>query len=248
MIKLSVAIITLNEELNILRCLDSVQPIADEIVIIDSGSTDKTIELINNKDLTVIHQAFLGHIEQKNLAISKCNNDFILSLDADEALSESLIESIKQVKINWVYDAYSFNRLTNYCGQWIKHCGWYPDEKIRLFKKGLATWGGTNPHDKLIVQSHNVKHIEGDLLHYSFYSVEQHKKQIEYFTDISSKALFEKGKKTNFLQIVFSPVTKFLQSYFLQLGVIEGKYGFIISWLSAGAKYKKYSKLMQLQK
>ncbi|MBT8196466.1 MAG: glycosyltransferase family 2 protein [Bacteroidia bacterium] len=248
MIKLSVAIITYNEELNILRCLDSVQSVADEIVIVDSGSTDKTLELINNKPVTVHHQDFLGHIEQKNLAISKCSFEYILSLDADEALSEELQQAIIRVKQNWVQDAYSFNRLTNYCGQWIKHCGWYPDKKVRLFKKGEAKWGGTNPHDKLEVKNNQVHHLHGDLLHYSFYTVEQHKKQIDYFTDISSNALFEKGKRSSYLQLLFSPVAKFIQSYFLQLGFLEGKNGLIISWLSAGSKYKKYHKLMQLQK
>lgn len=248
MIKLSVAIITFNEEKNIERCLDSVINIADEIVIVDSGSTDKTLEIAENKNVTLLHQNFLGHIEQKNFAVSKCSNQYILSLDADEALSTELKKSILKVKQNWKHDAYSFNRLTNYCGQWIKHCGWYPDKKIRLFDRSKGKWAGTNPHDKFVVASNDVGFLKGDLLHYSFYTIEQHKKQIESFTDISSKELFEKGKETNLFYLIFSPVAKFLQSYFIQLGFLEGYYGFVISWLGAVYKYKKYSKLMQLQK
>ena len=248
MIKLSVAIITFNEEKNIERCLNSVSGIADEIVIIDSGSTDNTLEIARNKRVTILKKDFLGHIEQKNFAISKCSNRFVLSLDADEALSQELKKSILEVKQNPEHDAYSFNRLTNYCGQWIKYCGWYPDKKTRLFDKTKGKWTGTNPHDKFMVDSNDVAFLKGDLLHYSFYTIEQHKKQIEYFTDISSKALFEKGKKANNLQLIFSPIAKFVQSYIIQLGFLEGLNGFIISWLSAGAKYKKYLKLMQLQK
>ena len=248
MIKLSVAIITFNEEKNIERCLDSVVEIADEIVLIDSNSTDKTLEIAKNKGVITYNQKFLGHIEQKNFAISKCSNQFILSLDADEALSNELKNSILVVKQNWKYDAYSLNRLTNYCGKWIKHCGWYPDKKIRLFDKNKGKWGGTNPHDKFIVDSYDVGFLNGDLLHYSFYTIDQHKKQIELFTDISSKALFEKGKKASVLHLIFSPIAKFVQSYFIQMGILDGFNGFIISWLSAGSKYKKYHKLMQLQK
>lgn len=247
MIKLSAAIITLNEEKNILRCLDSINEVADEIIIIDSGSTDKTLEIAQRKGVTILYQNFLGHIEQKNYAISKCTHQYILSLDADEALSTELIKSILFIKSNWNHDAYSFNRLTNYCGQWIKHCGWYPDTKIRLFKKSKAKWGGVNPHDTLLVDSNDVNFIKGDLLHYSYYSIEDHKKQIEYFTDISSKALFENGKRANYLLLIFSPLAKFFQSYIIQMGFLDGRNGLIISWLSAGAKHKKFSKLFKLQ-
>ena len=247
MIQLSATIITFNEEKNIERCINSLAGIADEIVVVDSKSTDKTVEIAESLGAKVIAQEFLGHIEQKNYSISQCSNQYILSLDADEALDDELKKSILKVKENWQYDGYKFNRLTNYCGKWIKTCGWYPDTKVRLVDKTKAKWTGTNPHDRLDVKG-KVKHLSGDLLHYSFYTVDQHKKQIEYFTDIASKAYHQEGRKASFIKIYFSPIMKFIRSYFFQLGFTDGYHGFLISRLSAGAKYKKYSKLKALQK
>ena len=246
MIKISAAIITFNEERNIGRCIDSLHGIADEIIVVDSGSKDKTAEIAVEKGAKVIGQQFLGHIEQKNFAITQCENQHVLSLDADEVLTDELKNSILEVKENWKFDGYEFNRLTNYCGKWITTCGWYPDTKLRLFDKKKGSWQGVNPHDVYKVESKKVKHLKGDLLHYSFYTVEQHKDQIEYFTDISSKAYFEVGRKAGFDKIFLSPLMKFIRSYFFQLGFTQGYYGFLISWLSAGAKYKKYSKLKKL--
>lgn len=248
MITLSVAIITFNEEKNIGRCIDSVAMIADEVVVVDSNSTDNTVKIAKEKGANVILQPFLGHIQQKNFAITQCAHHYILSLDADEALDEQLQQSILDVKQNWKHDGYKFNRLTNYCGKWIKTCGWYPDTKLRLFDRNKGSWQGTNPHDVYKVDSNDVGFLKGDVLHYSFYSIDQHKKQIEYFTDIAAKAYFEKGRKASLFKIMLSPVMKFIRSYFFQLGFTDGYYGFVISWLSAGAKYKKYAKLNALYK
>ena len=246
MVKVSAAIITFNEEKNIKRCIDSLKSVADEIVIVDSYSTDKTVEIAQNEGTKVVLQQFLGHVEQKNFAITQCTYQYVISLDADEALSDELVTSILEVKQNWQFDGYSFNRLTNYCGKWIKTCGWYPDTKIRLFDKTKGSWQGTNPHDVFVIYSNNVKQLKGDILHYSFYTVEQHKKQIEYFTDIAAKAYFDEGRKSTFSKRYLSAIVKFIRSYFFQLGFIDGYYGFVISWLSAGAKYKKYKKLTTL--
>jgi len=246
LIKISATIITFNEEKNIERCLKSLLKIADEIVVVDSNSTDKTVEIAEQLGAKVILQNFLGHIEQKNFAIAQCSHQYILSLDADEALDDTLKKSISKIKTNWEFDGYKFNRLTSYCGKWIKTCGWYPDTKVRLVDKNKAKWRGTNPHDRLDVEG-KIKHLKGDILHHSFYSVDQHKKQIEYFTDIASKAYFNEGRKASIVKIYLSPVMKFIRSYVLQLGFTDGYYGFLISWLSAGAKYKKYSKLKALQ-
>lgn len=247
MIKISAAIITFNEEKNIERCINSLIGIADEILVVDSLSKDKTIEIAVSLGAKVISQEFLGHIEQKNFAISQCSNQYILSLDADEALDDTLKKSILEVKNNWQFDGYKFNRLTSYCGKWIKTCGWYPDTKVRLIDKTKGKWTGTNPHDRLEVEG-KIKHLKGDILHYSFYTVDQHKKQIEYFTDIAAKAYHAEGRKASTIKIYLSPLMKFIRSYFLQLGFTDGYYGFLISCLSAGAKFKKYSKLKALSK
>lgn len=245
-VNLSIAIITFNEEHNIADCIESVLPIADEIVVVDSGSTDKTVEIAKLKGANVIHQDFLGHVEQKNFVITQCSNTHILSLDADERLSPHLLASIKEVKNNWKFDGYEFNRLNNYCGQWIKHCGWYPDKKLRLWDSTKGKWQGQNPHDEYKIEKGKIGFLKGDLLHYSFNTVDEHKKQIDYFSDLAAKALFEKGKKVSVLTPIIKGFSKFIKSYFIKLGILDGYNGFLISRLSGGAKYKKYSKLRAL--
>ena len=142
MIQLSVVIITYNEERNIARCLDSIKEIADEIIVVDSYSIDKTVEICKSYSAKVFQHKFEGHIQQKNYALEKTSFYFALSLDADEVLSDELRKSIASVKSDWKYDGYEMNRLTNYCGAWIRHGGWYPDRKIRLFdkRKGKMDW------------------------------------------------------------------------------------------------------------
>lgn len=246
--KLSVVIITFNEEKNIGRCIDSVQDIADEILIVDSFSTDETKNICLTKGARFEEHAFEGHIEQKNYALSLTANPICLSLDADEALSETLKNSIKDALQNWEYDGFYINRLTNYCGKWIKHSGWYPDANIRLFDKTKGSWTGKNPHDKYVIQTQHTAHLKGDILHYSFYTIAQHIQQINYFTDISSKAEFEKGKKSNLFLIWFKPKFKFLRDFIFKLGVLDGYYGYVIAKNSAHAKFLKYIKLRNLYK
>jgi glycosyltransferase involved in cell wall biosynthesis len=247
-VKLSVVIITFNEERNIGRCLDSVKEIADDVVVVDSFSTDKTESICKEKGARFVQHKFEGHIEQKNWAITQAKFPHILSLDADEAPDEKLIASIKSVKADFINDGYEMNRLTNYCGKWIHHCGWYPDRKLRLWNSAKGKWGGINPHDKYeLIASAKIGFLEGNILHYSFYTVEQHYKQVEYFTDISSKAMFVQGKKSSSLKLIVKPFAKFIKDYFLKLGILDGYYGFVISRISAKATYLKYKKLLKLQ-
>jgi glycosyltransferase involved in cell wall biosynthesis len=246
--KLSVVIITFNEANNIDRRIESIQGIADDIVIVDSFSTDKTEELCKAKGVRFIQHKFEGHIEQKNWAITQAKFPYILSLDADEALDETLQKSILEVKNNWQYDGYYMNRLTNYCGKWIYHCGWYPDKKLRLWDSRKGKWGGINPHDKYELTEGDKKtySLKGNILHYSYYSIKEHIKQTEKFSTISANALFEKGKKSNLINLYISPIVKFIQSYIFQLGIFDGYYGFAICKISAKSTYLKYFKLKQL--
>ncbi len=141
------------------------------------------------------------------------------------------------------------NRLTNYCGSWIKHCGWYPDTKLRMFDKQKGKWGGTNPHDKFeMEQGSTISKLKGDILHYSYYTIDDHYKQIEYFTTINAKASFENGKKAPVWKLLFAPVFKFIKDYFIHLGFLDGQAGWQISRLSAWATYVKYKKLRALYK
>ncbi|MCK4407890.1 MAG: glycosyltransferase family 2 protein [Bacteroidales bacterium] len=245
--QLSVVIITLNEEKNIGRCIDSIKDIADEIVVVDSFSTDKTRQICESENVRFILHEFEGYIEQKIYASSQAKFPYILSLDADEALSEELKKSIIKVKENWNFDGYTMNRLTNYCGKWIKHCGWYPDKKLRLFDSRLGKWKGVNPHDEFVLKTGaKTTHLKGDILHYSYYSLEEHLKQIEKFTDISSKELFKNGKKFSSFKLIFNPVFKFIRDYFFNLGFLDGRLGYIICKYSAKATYLKYYKLIKL--
>lgn len=248
MTPISVVIITFNEERNIARCLDSVREVADEIIVLDSFSTDRTEEICRSKGAKFFRHKFDGHIEQKNRAITYASNPHVLSLDADEALDETLIRSILEVKKNRTADGYTMNRLTNYCGTWIRHCGWYPDKKLRLWDSRLGRWEGINPHDRYVMQGNaKIMHLKGDILHYSYYSREDHYKQVEYFTDISSRAFWKAGKRVGILKWYFSPVVKFVRDYVIKLGFLDGSAGFTISRISAYATFLKYKKLRKLQ-
>lgn len=249
MISISVVIITFNEEKNISRCLDSIVGVADDVVVVDSYSKDKTEEICRTKGARFIQHAFEGHIEQKNWAITQAKHPYILSLDADEALDEELKKSIVAIKQNWTSDGYYMNRLTNYCGKWIKHCGWYPDKKLRLWDSRKGKWAGVNPHDRYeMIPDANIAFLKGDILHYSYYTEEDHFKQIEYFTTISSLEYYKKGKKTNIMILYISPIVKFIRDYIIKLGILDGKEGYMISRNSAYATYQKYLKLSLLWK
>lgn len=228
--------------------MDSVKDIADEIVVLDSFSTDTTPAICAKYKVKFVQHAFDGHIQQKNRAITFASNTHVLSLDADEALDETLKKSIQAVKENFVCQGYYMNRLTNYCGHWVRHCGWYPDTKLRLWDKTKGSWTGINPHDKFELTQGDAKagHLKGDLLHYSYYSTEDHYKQVEYFTNIAAKAYFEKGKNAPLFKLWVNPIAKFVDHYLLHLGFLDGRAGFQISRISAYATYLKYKKLRAL--
>ncbi|TNE56212.1 MAG: glycosyltransferase family 2 protein [Bacteroidetes bacterium] len=250
MIPISAVIITFNEEKNIARCLESLQGVADDIVVVDSFSKDRTRAICEEFGVCFVEHAFEGHIEQKNWAITQAQYPHVLSLDADEALDETLRQSIIQVKNNWNSDGYYMNRLTNYCGKWVHHCGWYPDRKLRLWDSRKGAWGGDNPHDKyeLFEGDQNTSRLHGDILHYSYYTREDHYKQVEYFTTILAEAQFKRGKKAPWITLIFSPVVKFIKDYFIHLGILDGKTGFVICRISAYATFLKYKKIRKLKR
>lgn len=242
--KLSVVIITYNEELNIADCINSIKSIADEIIVLDSFSTDSTVEISELLGAKVFQNKFIGHIEQKNLAKSKAKHELILSIDADERVSEELKLSIEQIKLNPVADAYTINRLNNYCGKWIRNGGWYPDVKLRIWKNGIGNWGGYNPHDEYIVpEGVKIINLKGELFHFSFKTIFQHIQQVNHFTEIMSEDLIKRNKKIHFYHILFAPLFKFVRDYFLRKGFLDGYHGFAISMISAFATFLKYVKI-----
>jgi len=247
MVKLSVIIITFNEERNIRACLQSVKNVADEIIVMDSFSTDSTKEICTSFGALFYQHRFDGYIEQKNLALEKANFDFVLSLDADERLDEILENEIQKVKQNPAFDAYKFNRLSYYSGRWIKHSGWYPDTKLRLWRKEIGRWGGRNPHDEVVIESGvKVKHLKGDLLHYSFYSLEEHLAQTNKFSTIGAQTLFDEGKTVSAMKLYASPFIKFLRDYIKNMGFLDGWEGLTICRINALGTYLKYAKLREL--
>ncbi len=248
--KISAAIITFNEEKNIQRCLDSLASVVDEIIVIDSFSNDQTEEICRRNNVTFIQNKFEGHIQQKNYAISQCKHDYILSLDADEALSPELKDSIISIKNSLSeYDAYYFNRRTQYVDQWIYHCGWYPDKKTRLFHRQKAKWGGHNPHDIIIMQEgSNLKKLNGDLLHYSYNSISEHINQTNKFTTIAAQTHFDQGVRSSRTKIITRAFSKFIRDYFFKKGFLDGHYGLIICSINSLSAFLKYAKIYELQK
>ena len=249
MISISVVIITLNEDKNIARCIKAVKNIADEIIVIDSFSTDKTQEICKNYNVKFIQHAFEGYIQQKNWAITQASSKYILSLDADEVLSPELEKSILEVTAKWKFDGYYFNRLTNYCGKWIKHCGWYPDRKLRLWDSSKGSWTGVNPHDRYEMQANaTTGFLKGDLFHYSYSSIYQHIEQVNKFTEIAAKADFEKGKTAYIIEIIMHPCWKFFRDFIIKAGFIDGYSGYVICKISANAVFIKYVKIRELKR
>lgn len=244
--KISATIITYNEEKNIERCLKSLQGIADEIIVVDSYSTDKTKEICLSYKVSFFERPFKDYSDQKNWAMDQTTHFIVLSIDADEELSEQLKHNILKVKNNWQYDGYFMNRMTNYCGKWIKHSGWYPDKQFRLWDKRLGKWNENKIHEKVQLTS-NLKlgFLKGDLFHYSFYSIHQHIEQINKFSELKADQLFQKEKKTNCFKIIFKPFIKFLKHYLFNLGFMDGFYGLVISVNSAHSEFLKQIKLQQ---
>lgn len=242
--KLSAVIITFNEERNIARCLDSLQGVVDEIIIVDSFSTDTTQEIATKYNAVFIQHAFEGHIQQKNFALSQASNDFVISLDADEALSETLRNSILKVKKGQISDGYSMNRLSNYCGHWIRHGSWYPDKKLRLFDRRKVQWAGFNPHDKAeAIEGSVLNHLDGDILHYTYYTIEEHVRKLDYFSTIAAKAYFEKNKQAGWFDLAIRPGFAFFRDFILRAGFLDGYYGWVIARFTAHYTMQKYVKL-----
>lgn len=247
MIALSVVIITLNEEKNIERCIRSVQSVADEIIVVDSLSADDTVAIAQRLGAKIVLQYFLGHLEQKNFATEQAKYDWVLSIDADEELSAELAEEIKKIKSNPTAQAYHFNRLNNYCGHWIRHGGWYPDRKIRLYNRKAGAWKGENPHDRWTLHDNNERPslLKGDLLHYSYSSISDHLKKIEKYSDIAARQKVNKGEDCSILKIWLGPKWKFVKDYIIRLGFVDGYWGYIVCKLSSMENLAKYAKTRQ---
>ena len=253
---ISVVIITLNEEKNIARCIDSVSAIADEVIVVDSGSTDSTEEIVRSRDAQFYSIQWTGYGAARNYGVDRTSYNYILSLDADEALSDKLQESITRLKLknDHLLYKYSFNILPNYCGSWIKHCGWYPGTKVRLYDKNSFRWNMVPVHEALVSIKESVsddvpiEHLSGDLLHYSYYSREEHRERADRYSTLTAQLMSEKGKKASKLKPIASMIFKFISIYILRLGFLDGKAGFDIARISAISNKFKYEELRRLNR
>jgi glycosyltransferase involved in cell wall biosynthesis len=242
----SACVITGNEEANVEACLRSLAFCA-EIVVVDSHSKDRTRELAAALGARVVEHDWEGHIGQKNFAVSLAKNDWVLCVDADERVTPELREAVlRTVAQEPAYAGYAVNRRNIYLGAWIRHGGWYPDAKVRLFDRRRARWGGVNPHDHVIVDGPEGR-LDADLEHLSYRDITHHlTKSIDFFSSISAREKLARGQGLLGLQLVFGPPWKFFKMFVLRLGFLDGWRGFVVAVLGAFFVFLKYAKLWEL--
>jgi glycosyltransferase involved in cell wall biosynthesis len=248
--KISICIITYNEEHNMRDCLDSVSW-GDEIIVVDSGSTDGTIAVCREYTDRVYVHDWPGHVAQKNRAIDYAVNDWVFCIDADERVSDRLRGEIeREAAAESPYAGYTVPRLTRYLGRWIRHSSWYPDRKLRFFSRSAGRFTGkddTDPHDRVEVQG-PVKHLSGDLLHYSYQTLSHHVEQINRYTGTMALLKHKRGKGFPVVRMLVRPPAKFLKMYVLRLGFLDGKQGFVLAGMGAVYEFLKYAKLFEIRR
>jgi glycosyltransferase involved in cell wall biosynthesis len=240
----SACIIAFNEEINIRRCLESVKW-CDEIIIIDSYSTDTTVEICREYTDKIHTREYKGNIDQKNFAASLTTCKWVLSLDADESVRPDLKQEIFDILENNdpLINGYYFKRRAYLFGKWIKHCGWYPDYKLRLFRRGKGNFGGREPHDQLIVHG-QTKRLKGAIDHFTYRSVREYIYKIVRYSDVASTRIEYSNPCLIFLLMLVKPPVKFFEMYFLKCGFLDGVLGLIISFLTAFGNFLKFAYLL----
>jgi hypothetical protein len=239
--KISATIITLNEELNIARAIESLR-CADEIVIVDSGSGDKTREIALRLGARVFENTWPGYARQKNYAAESAENDWILCIDADEAISEELEANILALKKKGPrFDGYAFPRMAQYLGRWIRHSGWYPDRKVRLYDRRRASWKGDYVHESVSVEG-SVGQLEGNLLHFTCQSLSHHLRTLDRYTTLAACELRARQTKIPVRRLALDPAWTFVRTYFIQRGFLDGTEGLAIASMAALYTFLKYAK------
>lgn len=243
--KISATIITQNEERNLPRALESLR-CCDEIVVVDSGSTDRTVSIAAQFGARVIESEWRGYAAQKNLAAQEARYDWILSIDADEALSEALEAEIWQLKKTGpACDAYTVPRLAQYLGRWIFHSGWYPDRKIRLYDRRKARWVGDYVHE-CVVSEGRVGHLESNLLHFTCSSLSEHLRTLDRYTSLAAQELVARRQRVGWRHLLLAPAWTFFRTYVLRRGFLDGFEGLTIAHMAAVYTYLKYAKARNL--
>lgn len=239
--KISAVVITLNEERNIARAIESLR-CCDEILVVDSGSSDRTCEVATRFGARVIVHSWPGYTRQKNFAAAAARNDWILSLDADEALSEPLEGEIWELKETRPrFDSYSAPRLAQYCGRWIRHSGWYPDRKVRLYRRDRAAWTGDYVHESVRVSS-PVGMLHGSILHYTCSSLSEHLRTLDRYTTLAAQEIVARQQRVGPMRLFLDPPWTFVRSYVMKRGFLDGVQGLSIAWMAALYTYLKFAK------
>jgi glycosyltransferase involved in cell wall biosynthesis len=242
MISLSAVIITYNEAHNIARCLTALQGVVEEIVILDSFSTDDTEAICRSFKVRFEQHTFDGFGAQKHRAVLLARFDHVLCLDADEVLSEALRNDILATKQSWTHAGYQMNRLSNYCGYWVHHSGWYPDRKLRLFDRRQAQWNTNMVHESVQLQPQATTGLlRGDLLHYTYSTVAEHRARATRYAQLAARSMREKGQRPNWFKRHLSPPFRFFRHYVLQLGFLDGWAGWHIARMAMLENKLKYN-------
>lgn len=249
---ISACVICYNEEENIERCLKSLIW-CEEIVVVDSGSTDKTIEIARKYTNKIINKSWQGYRKQKQFALNQCNNNWVISLDSDEELDDEAIKAIKNLNINFSetepkYAGYYISRIVYFMDKWWEKGGWYPEYRLRLMFKEKSAWEGIDPHDKAVVDGETKRIKNGHIRHYTYNNLSDQIQALNHHSTVASKNLFELGKKSNLRHLIVNPISRFIKFYFLKKGFLEGKSGFIIAVNEAHYVFLKYAKLWELQR
>ena len=242
-VPLSVTIITLNEEKNIERCLKSVAW-ADEIVVVDSGSSDDTINICQRFGCKIIQTTWLGYGPTKKQAVESATNDWILSIDADEEVTDELRVKIRTILENPHSQGYRIKRKSFYLGQVVQHCGWDRDYPLRLFNRRYGNFNDKQIHESVEITG-QISQIEEPLLHYTYPTLSSHILRLDKYSELGAAAAFQKGKTVSIIGAVMRGLLKFIKMYFLQLGFLDGKIGFVLAYNSAFGVYLKYIKLWE---
>ncbi len=245
--KVSACVTTFNEEVNIRCCLESLRW-CDEVIVVDSFSSDRTVEICREFTPRVYQHKWLGYIGQKNLIRGMASHDWILFVDADEEVSADLREEIRaELAANdGSVAGYRFPRMVNYLGRWIRHGEWYPDIKLRLFLKSKGHSGGTEPHDQVIVDG-GVKTLRGKLYHYTYANMHEHLETMNRFSGITAQEKFRANSRFSWADFLIRPPFRFLKAYILRRGFLDGRRGFLIALVSAFGVCMKYAKLWELE-
>jgi glycosyltransferase involved in cell wall biosynthesis len=244
---LSVAIISFNEEDNLGKTLDAVKGIASEIIIVDSRSTDRTVEIAESFGAKVFVEDWKGHVAQKNSALEKCTQEWILSLDCDEVADAELVQSVINAVKNPTSDGYMVNRRTYYMGKYLKY-SWQPDWKLRLVRRDASPkWGGYDPHDVLSITGSVEKIKRGDLLHYSYRDIFDHYQRLVKYAKVAAQSYDKNGKKFSYTALYTKPLFAFVKKYFIKLGFMDGFAGMAVAVSSFIYVYLKYLFLKEIQ-